>query len=135
MAAAADFDIIIIDDEPSITEIFEQYIMIKYKHWRVCTYNNSTELFEAISRREVYSNVWIVDIMMPQKNGVDIAAAIRQYHGEKPVVLAFTALERRVIETDPKYAWGVKHFNRFLSKRDEFSSILSLVDIWVEQAR
>jgi len=134
MAAPTLFDVIVVDDEPSVTQIFQQYILWKYKNWRFTTFNNSSTLFECITNTELTAKVWIVDIMMPKKNGVDIAQAIRHYLGAKPVVLAYTALDRRVFETDATYKHGVKFFNHFINKKEDFSSILSLVDVWVTQA-
>ena len=135
MTTSADYDVIVVDDEPSVTQIFQQYILWKYKSWRFSTFNNPSELYEALTRYEYYAKVWILDIMMPRKNGVEIAAAIRRFYGDSPVILAFTALDRRVFETDENYKYGVAYFNHFINKREEFSSILSLVDVWVQKAK
>jgi DNA-binding NtrC family response regulator len=127
------YDVVIIDDEPSVTQIFQQYILWKYKDWRFLTFTNSASLFDAITRHELSARVWIVDIMMPQKNGVEIAEAIRQNHGDSPVVLAYTALDRRVLETEKTYNFGLKYFSRFINKKEDFSSILSLVEVWLSE--
>ncbi len=132
--AMQNFDVIYIDDEPTMTDIFTQFVNFKFKHWRACAFTNSQELYEKIVANEVSAVVWIVDIMMPQKNGIDIAEAIRQENGEKPVVLAYTALDRRVLETESTYQRGLKYFNHFINKKEDFSSILSLVEIWIGQS-
>jgi len=131
MVNAPQYDVIVVDDEPSVTDIFQQYILWKYKDWRFLTFNNSTSLYESIQRGELTAKVWIVDVMMPKKNGTEIAEAIRDKQGNQPVVLAYTALERRVLETDENYKPRVHHFSHFINKREDFASILSLVDVWV----
>lgn len=134
MAPITQYDVIVVDDEPSVTEIFQQYVAWKYKDWRFLAFNSSVSLYDAIDREELAAKVWVVDIMMPKKNGTEIAEAIRQHHGSKPVVLAYTALDRRVLETDDNYKTRIHHFSHFINKREEFSSILSLVDVWVNSA-
>jgi len=135
MVETNEFDVIVVDDEPSVTQIFQQYILWKYKSWRFTTFNNSSNLFDAITKFELSAKVWIVDIMMPKKNGVEIAEAVRKHLGDKPVILAYTALDRRVLETEAIYKWGLKYFNHFINKKEDFSSILSLVDVWVDAPR
>jgi DNA-binding NtrC family response regulator len=134
MTPPAQYDVIVVDDEPSVTEIFQQYVAWKYKDWRFLAFNNAKSLYDAIMGGEVAAKVWVVDIMMPAKNGTEIAEAVRQKQGERPVVLAYTALDRRVLETDENYKPRIHHFNRFINKREDFSSILSLVDVWVSSA-
>jgi CheY-like chemotaxis protein len=134
MTTPNQYDVIVVDDEPSVTEIFQQYVGWKYKDWRFLAFNNSMSLYDAISRGELAAKVWVVDIMMPKKNGTEIAEMIRKKLGEKPVVLAYTALDRRVLETDENYKPRIHHFNRFINKREDFSAILSLVDVWVSSA-
>jgi DNA-binding NtrC family response regulator len=131
MPSDNEFDVIVIDDEVSVTQIFQQYILWRYKHWRFMTFTNPMNVYEAITKYHLSAKVWIVDIMMPLKNGMEIAEAIRQQNGEKPVVLAYSALDRRAFETDDAYQRGLKYFNHFINKKEDFSSILSLVEVWV----
>jgi DNA-binding NtrC family response regulator len=135
MTIPTQYDVIVVDDEQSVTEIFQQYVAWKYKDWRFLAFNNSMSLYEAITQGELTAKVWVVDIMMPKKNGTEIAEVIRKKLGEKPVVLAYTALDRRVLETDESYKPRIHHFNRFINKREDFSAILSLVDVWVSSTQ
>jgi hypothetical protein len=41
--------VIYIDDEPTMTDIFNQYVSWKYKHWRAVSFTNSVELYEKIT--------------------------------------------------------------------------------------
>jgi DNA-binding NarL/FixJ family response regulator len=125
------YDVVIIDDEVSVTDIFQQYIIFKYKDWRFMTFNNSQIAHSAIMNEQINAKVWVIDMMMPNKNGADIAEAVRETQGSDPVVLAYTALEKRTLETQDAYRDGMKHFNHVINKREDFSSILSLIEVWV----
>ena len=132
--APTEYDVVIIDDESSVTDIFQQYIIWKYSDWRFLTFNNSQIAHEAIVNGQIGSKVWVIDMMMPQKNGADIAEAVRQGQGSNPVLLAYTALERRTLETQDAYKHGINHFNHIINKREDFTSILSLIEVWIAQA-
>ena len=129
--SSPDYDVVIIDDEVSVTDIFQQYIIYKYKDWRFMTFNNSQMAHAAITNGQLEAKVWVIDMMMPNKNGADIAEAVRENQGEDSVVLAYTALEKRTLETQDAYRHGMKHFNHVINKREDFTSILSLIEVWV----
>ena len=131
--SSPEYDVIIIDDEVSVTDIFQQYILFKYKDWRFMTFNNSQIAYDTIANGQLQAKVWVIDMMMPNKNGADIATAVRGAQGDAPVVLAYTALEKRTLETQEAYSHGMKHFNHVLNKREDFTSILSLIEVWVAQ--
>lgn len=126
-----DLDVIFIDDEPSLTEIFQHYVLWKYKEWRFATFNNPILAYNDIVTSELSARVWIIDLMMPGKNGVQIAAAIRSVHGDTPVLLAYTALDRQSLHNHDQYRDGLHHFNNIINKKEDLSDVLSLVDIWI----
>ena len=97
------------------------------------TFNNSQMAYDTITSGQIEAKVWVIDMMMPNKNGADVATAVREAQGDSPVVLAYTALEKRTLETQEAYSHGMKHFNHVLNKREDFTSILSLIEIWVAQ--
>ena len=129
--SSLDYDVVIIDDEVSVTDIFQQYIIYKYKDWRFMTFNNSQMAHSTIASGQIKAKVWVIDMMMPNKNGADIAEAVREAQGGDPVVLAYTALEKRTLETQDAYRHGMHHFNHVINKREDFTSILSLIEVWV----
>jgi DNA-binding NtrC family response regulator len=129
--SSPNYDVVIIDDEVSVTDIFQQYLIYKYKDWRFMTFNNSQMAHEAITNGQISAKVWVIDMMMPNKNGADIAEVVRQVQGDEPVVLAYTALEKRTLETQEAYRHGMHHFNHVINKREDFTSILSLIEVWV----
>ena len=133
--ADSDYDVVIIDDETSVTDIFQQYIIWKYNTWRFLTFNNPQIAYNAIVNGQIASKVWVIDMMMPQKNGADIAEAVRQGQGSNAVLLAYTALERRTLETQEAYKHGINHFNHIVNKREDFTSILSLIEVWIAKAK
>ena len=131
--SSPNYDVVIIDDEVSVTDIFQQYIIYKYKDWRFMTFNNSQLAYNAITNGQLSAKVWVIDMMMPNKNGADIAEAVRESQNEQPVLLAYTALEKRTLETQEAYRHGMHHFNHVINKREDFTSILSLIEIWIAQ--
>ena len=129
-----DFDVVFIDDEVSLTEIFQHYVLAKYKSWKFTTFSNASMAYDQITKERLSSAVWIVDMMMPGKNGAQIAEAIRSnQNGDAPVVLAYTALDRHDLYRHKEYKDGMKHFNRVVNKREDLPDLLSLVDVWVGQ--
>ena len=132
---ATEYDVIFIDDEATLTDIFQQYVIWKYKDWNFLTFNNSALAHSAIISNRISSVVWIIDMMMPHKNGSDIARAIRTQSGDKPILLAYTALDRRVLESNDSYRDGLPYFNHIINKAEDFSSILSLVEVWVNNQK
>lgn len=131
--AMENYDVIYIDDEPTMTDIFTQFVSWKYKHWRACAFNNSQELYDRIVSNEVSAVVWIVDIMMPQKNGTEIAAAVVGESEPGTVVLGYTALDPHALDSRPEYREGLKHFSRIVNKQESFGNLLDLVDVWVKK--
>ena len=125
------YDVVIIDDEVAVTDIFQQYIIFKYQDWRFMTFNNSQLAHNAITTGQLTAKVWVIDMMMPNKNGADIATAVRDIQGAAPVLLAYTALEKRTLETQEAYKHGMHHFNHVINKREDFPAVLSLIEIWV----
>jgi DNA-binding response OmpR family regulator len=128
------YDVIFIDDEVSLTDIFQQYVIWKYKDWNFMTFNNSMMAYNAIIENRVSAKVWIIDMMMPQKNGADIAEAIRDQCGTQTTLLAYTALDRRALESNDSYKGGIANFNHIINKKEDFSSMLSLVEVWVRNS-
>jgi CheY-like chemotaxis protein len=130
----AAFDVVFIDDEVTLTEIFQYYVLTKYKNWRFTTFSNSTLAYDQIVNHHLSAAVWIVDMMMPGVNGAQIAQAIREnQYGSEPVVLAYTALDRNELMGNTEYKDGIQYFTGIINKREDLPELLSLVDTWVCQ--
>lgn len=131
--AMNNYDVIYIDDEPTMTDIFTQFVNFKFKHWNARAFTNSQELYEKIVSNEVSAIVWIVDIMMPQKNGTEIAAAINQEYAPGAVILGYTALDPHTLGARAEYKNGLQFFSRILNKQDNFSNLLDYIDTFVQK--
>lgn len=129
------YDVIFIDDVVTLTDIFQQYIIWNYNDWSFLTFNNSSLAHSAIINNRITAAVWIIDMMMPQKNGADLAKAIRSQSGDMPILLAYSALDRRALESNDSYRDGMPHFNQIINKKEDLSSILSLVDVFIKEAK
>ncbi len=131
--AMNNFDVIYIDDEPNMTDIFNTFVSFRFKHWRACAFSDSQELYEKIIANEVSAVVWIVDIMMPQKNGTEIAAAVSRECAPGTVILGYTALDSHTLSSRKEYKEGLKFFSRIVNKQDNFSNLLDLVDVMINK--
>ena len=131
--SSATYDVVIIDDEVSVTGLFQQFIIWKFQDWRFMTFNDSQIAYNAIANGQIKAKVWVIDMMMPNKNGADIAEAVREFQGDSSVLLAFTALEKRTLETQEAYRHGMHHFNHVINKCEDITSVLSLIEVWVRR--
>jgi DNA-binding NtrC family response regulator len=131
--AMNNYDVIYIDDEPTMTDIFTQFVNYKFKHWNARAFTNSQELYEKIIANEVSADVWIVDIMMPQKNGTEIAAAIDHEYAPGTVILGYTALDPHTLGLRTEYKNGLKFFSKIINKQDNFSNLLDFIDTYVRK--
>ena len=127
------YDVIFIDDEPNMLDIFQQFVNWKFKHWRTCTFIDSQELYDKIVAHEISAVVWIVDIMMPMKNGAEVAEAVNRESKPGTIILGYTALDTHTLETNPAYKNGLKHFSKIINKQENFWNLLELVDTWVKK--
>lgn len=130
--AMNNYDVIFVDDEPTMVDIFNHFAAWKFKHWRACAFIDSQDLYDRIETNQISATVWIVDIMMPRKNGTQIAAAIAREGEPGTIILGYTALDLHTLDTRPEYAQGLKYFSRIFNKQDNFNALLELVDLWVK---
>ena len=128
------YDAILIDDESALGEIFQHYVLFKFKEWRFLTFSNADLAYEQITQNNLDATVWIVDLMMPGKNGVQIAEAIRSKHGSTPVVLAYTAIDPQDVEKHTEYRDGVNYFTNLINKRFDIPNLLELVNSCINSA-
>ena len=131
--AMNNFDVVYIDDEVCMTDIFSQFVKFKYQHWRACAFNDSMDLYNKIVSNEISAKVWIVDVMMPGRNGTQIAAALSEVVDPSTVVIGYTALDHHTLESKPEYKTGLRCFSRIINKQENFSNLLDLVDVWVKK--
>lgn len=122
------YDLIYVDDDSTMVAIFEQVIKLKYRHWRATSFADPLVIFEKISGQQIAARVWIIDLMMPKKNGVEIAQAIRAAGQADAVLIAYTALDPRALARRPEYGTGLHLFERIVGKQEGFIKILAGLD-------
>jgi DNA-binding NtrC family response regulator len=125
------YDAIYIDDERDMTSMFTTFIKIKYKAWRFRTYNNSMEAWIEIMEDRVHAKVWLLDIMMPNKDGTVIAEALAKYSSPAPVILGYTALDPLSLKDQPQYKDRLVYFNHIVNKQESISELLELMKMWL----
>ena len=129
------FDVVFIDDEVSLTEIFQHYVLAKHSDWRFTTFSNASLAYDEIVNQRLSAKVWILDLMMPGRNGAEIAEVVRKKGSPDQVILAYTALDRQQVLEEESYRGKLEHFNKLINKKEDIVSVLSLVDVWVQQSR
>ena len=128
------YDIVFIDDESTLTEIFGHFIRVKHPGWRFATFCDSQKAYEQIVNKRISATVWIVDMMMPVKNGAQIAEAIRSAtNGEGTVVLGYSALDRIEIKHNEALKRGLPYFDWLMTKHYRLSDLLSLAEACITQ--
>ena len=122
------YDLIYVDDEATMTAIFEQLVKLKYPQWRTAAFIDSQDLHERIVKKQITARVWILDLMMPAVNGVEIAQAIRQSGDSQAVLIAYTALDPQTLSRNPAYRDGLPLFARVIGKQEGFMKVLAGLD-------
>jgi len=82
--------ILIVDDEPDILNTVEQ--MLEIKGYNVIKANDGKECFELLDGSDAIPDLIILDIMMPEISGWDVAAKIKENpEWEKIPIIFLTA--------------------------------------------
>jgi len=90
--------IAIIDDEANILEILEKYLSRKAKV-EVETFTNANESKPKIMRGDY--DLILLDIMMPEINGLDMLVEIKQSRPEQKVLMMTAySTEEKIIKSD-----------------------------------
>lgn len=85
MSNNSDYRILLVDDEPDIIEFLSYNL--KKEGFNVYTANNGKEAI-AVAKRE-NPHVIILDVMMPDMDGIETCREIRELPGLKDVMIAF----------------------------------------------
>lgn len=118
-----------VDDEKTILDLFSQLACVKYAHWLFETRNNPAKLFDEVQRGRFASRVWIIDMMMPGRNGAELAEAIRKSAlGKDAVIYGYTAIDRSALEGRPEFRGRLDNFTEIISKRQDFIKLLANID-------
>ncbi len=84
-------NIAIIDDEKEILNILEKFLVKKGNH--VVTYQNPVTALSSIKKD---TDVVLLDVMMPQMNGLDLLPKLIEKHPEVKVIImtAYSTLDK-----------------------------------------
>jgi DNA-binding NtrC family response regulator len=118
------YDIVYVDDEPMMTSIFMQMINMNYRSWRVLVMNDAMELYRRIEERSISARVWIIDLVMPGKNGVQIAEAVREAFDGSTDLVGYTALDIYTLGHNAEYSPALDIFSRVISKQEGIMRML-----------
>jgi DNA-binding NtrC family response regulator len=119
------YDVVYVDDEPTMTTIFNQVVNLKYQHWRAIAFNDSQVLYDRIEAGGISASVWILDLMMPEKNGIQIANAIRRAGDANAVLIGYTALDLQALGRSTEYNCAMDLFSRIIGKQEGFIKVLA----------
>src|SRR5262245_55978155 len=118
MAAATTNAVLVIDDEEIIREALEALLVVE--GYRVVSAATGGQGLEALANRSF--DAVLLDLMLPDRNGLDILEDIRRVDDELPVVMitAFGTIESAVAATKQ----GAFHYFPKPFKNDEVLAVL-----------
>ena len=92
------YDMIYLDDEVSLTKLFEIFVKGLFPGRNILTFNHPKNFLELVQKKEIDSKVWLIDIMLPGKeNGFEIAKLIRATYPDANIYF-YTALPQSSID-------------------------------------
>jgi DNA-binding NtrC family response regulator len=96
--------IAVVDDDPQISSMLEKFLK-RNENYRVSTYNNPVTALSSIDRTV---DVVLLDIMMPQMNGLDFLPKIKNKHANINVIMmtAYSTLDK-VLDS---HRYGAEHY-------------------------
>lgn len=121
------YDLIFVDDEPTMTAIFDQVAKLKFRQWRTASFVDAQDVYDQIVSHQVASSVWIIDLMMPKKSGIEIAQAIRDAGDSEAVLIAYTALDPQTLSRKPEFSEALDLFERVIEKQEGFMKVLTRI--------
>lgn len=117
--------ILIVDDDANIRRLLRQELEVR--HYDIVEATNGLEAIQLA--KSIKPNLIVMDVMMPQLNGVDAAAAIKN----DPNTLDIPIVMLSILENKERgYRVGV---DRFLSKPVQSEILLSEIDLLLTQDR
>jgi DNA-binding NtrC family response regulator len=85
-------NIAIVDDEKNILELLKRFLS-RQERYRVTTYENPLAVLSSLSAD---TDIVLLDIMMPQMNGLDLLPKLQEKHPELKVIMmtAYSTLDK-----------------------------------------
>lgn len=127
--ALTHYDVIYVDDDQPLTQIFNTYVQMAHIEWTYESYTDSRTAYELVEENMIGARVWLLDIMMPGKNGIELAVLIQQID-PRATILGYTALDP--LDVKMKYGKSTTAFTKIISKNESIMDILSLLDVYLK---
>ena len=113
--------IMIVDDEPSITEFLSE--LMRAKHYKVTSFTDSTEALSFFTDHANDVDLVIMDQIMPQRSGLSLASELLSHNQSLPIVLC--TVDHEFIDGQMEGTSKIKHFVRKPIDINELSDMVS----------
>ena len=112
--------IVIVDDEPAIAEFLAE--LMRSRHYKTTVFTSSTKAYEYLIQNSNKVDLVILDQLMPDMTGVDLAANLLSMNIKLPVVLCTG--DQDLIERQSN---GGLNIENFMSKPVDINELTELV--------
>ncbi|CAD0183460.1 Transcriptional activator protein CzcR [Ruegeria sp. THAF57] len=91
--------VLAVDDEPSILELL-QAALAEFENYEISVAGSASEALQAIESSETPFDCFLLDIQMPETNGIELLRRIRQIpeHAETPAIMLTAMSGRKYVE-------------------------------------
>lgn len=115
--------IMVVDDEPSITEFLSE--LMRAKHYKVSSFTDSTEALAFFKAHLGEVDLVIMDQIMPELSGISLATELLSFNENLPIVLC--AGDHELYEEQSVGKLKIKHVVRKPIDINELSEIVSAI--------
>lgn len=120
--------ILLVDDDPLSSEVYAE--MLRASGMTVKVQNDPLQIIDTLDRG--FFDIIIMDLQMPNTDGIEIAKVVRQHQNYLSIPIVFlSSEENKTIQMQARRFGG----DDFISKRADFDALVALVQLRVERAR
>ena len=120
--------ILLVDDDPIASAVYAE--MLRANGMIVSVLNDPLKIIQAING--AFFDIIIMDLQMPDTDGIEIAKIIRQHQSHLSIPIVFlSSEENKAIQMRARQLGG----DDFISKRADLDALVLLINLRVERAR